>query len=162
MSARLSVGLSLALVLCLTCISAVEAADVPCDTEFKIVISPGVGNKLPNGQPIISFAPNCKVPKQNATSVSPSPTGPTGPTAIPRPMPVALPAGCGNGSVEMCGTAIPIAGPNGVGDYIPLNMPAPFVPDPFSVQCIIVDGLARYSVSDSSSVSCALTSDASP
>jgi hypothetical protein len=126
------------------------AAAAPDPSQFRIILSPGVKNIGPNGKPMFTIDQN---PADWATIGSSAVMRPT--TVTPSSLPVFAPFTCLGNVVQLCGASITVKGGTVVGGTVDVTMPAPFVPDHFTAQCINTGtGLPIYQVSDQSEVTC--------
>jgi hypothetical protein len=96
-----------------------QPANTPVDpSQYKVLVSPGIGN--------LGISVNQNPAGWKATNSSASaPTAPSGSSGT-----------CTFNRVSLCGVSIPIRGSTPVYGVLYLNMPAPFVSDPFVVQCV--------------------------
>ena len=63
---------------------------------------------------------------------------------------------CQDAKIPLCNMDVPVSGGAKLGSIIQINMPPPYQPDPFSVQCLGTEGKApTYKLIDHSAVSCA-------
>lgn len=64
---------------------------------------------------------------------------------------------CADSQIQLCGSSIPVPGGAAMGTILHMNMPQPFAPDPFTVQCVGSQGNApTYQIVDHDAVTCAL------
>ncbi len=62
---------------------------------------------------------------------------------------------CAELDLELCGSSVHVQGGSKLGDVLNLNMPPPFAPEPFTIQCVGSNGTApAYQITDHSAVTC--------
>ena len=133
-------------------LSAAQASDSGLTApQYKLILSPGVGNTLPDGQSVISIDSN---PPPSSAPV------------VPRGVPVnrnlqqlypANIAGCSESSINICGSLVQIAQSASFGDIVEITTPPPFVPGIVDVQCVVIDGVPTYKIASNSAVTCETT-----
>jgi hypothetical protein len=121
--------------------------------QYKLLLSPGVQNELPNGQPMITY--DSHPPSNPNDVITCSANGRCTGDGVTAQQP--LPSPCLTTIITLCDQPITIAATALTGQTLQLTMPAPFVPDPFSVQCVLGGNppVPRFEVLDSSAVTCA-------
>lgn len=122
-------------------------AEITINQQTEVMVPPTMLANADNNAPALSFTAQCVDDGQGNPTYVVTDSSQVSCNAFP----------CPDTSFTICATSIPVPGGATMGTVLDLQMPLPFSPDPFKVECVgNPNGAPAYQLSESSAVSCGM------